>query len=161
MGSFDPNPFGLYDTAGNVWEWVMDCWHENYEGAPGDGSAWLEDGGWRLRPARDPWRVVEQRSGEPAVGAPRQAQPRHPELQAGIPSRPGPITLCSLSFYPLRGFQGGNASWRLRASMTAPTTIFLSYAGVDRESAAQVVAGLQAAGVNVGWDLEYIKWGDS
>jgi len=45
--------------------------------------------------------------------------------------------------------------------VTAPTTIFLSYAGVDRESAAQVVAGLQAAGVTVGWDLDYISWGDN
>ena len=41
VGSFRPNDFGLSDTAGNVWEWVEDCWNENYHGAPSDGSAWL------------------------------------------------------------------------------------------------------------------------
>lgn len=40
VGSFKPNRFGLYDTAGNVSEWVYDCYHKNYEGAPTDGSIW-------------------------------------------------------------------------------------------------------------------------
>ena len=44
VGSFKPNPFGLYDTAGNVWEWVEECWHDNYSGAPTDGSAWTRGG---------------------------------------------------------------------------------------------------------------------
>ena len=39
VGSYDPNEFGLYDVHGNVWEWVEDCWHVNYGGAPTDGSA--------------------------------------------------------------------------------------------------------------------------
>lgn len=56
VGSFAANPFGLYDMNGSVWEWVEDCWHKNYSGAPSDGSAWgspncrvrvLRGGSWR------------------------------------------------------------------------------------------------------------------
>jgi formylglycine-generating enzyme required for sulfatase activity len=44
VGSFLPNAFGLYDMAGNAWQWVEDCWHGNYLGAPADGSAWTTAG---------------------------------------------------------------------------------------------------------------------
>jgi formylglycine-generating enzyme required for sulfatase activity len=42
VGSFPANRFGLYDMHGNVWRWIEDCWHGNYEGAPQDSSAWIE-----------------------------------------------------------------------------------------------------------------------
>ena len=42
VGSFKPNPFGLYDMGGSVDQWVEDCWHKDYQGAPVDGSAWAD-----------------------------------------------------------------------------------------------------------------------
>jgi formylglycine-generating enzyme required for sulfatase activity len=39
VGSFKPNAFGLYDMAGNVWQWLEDCFHRDYDKAPKDGSA--------------------------------------------------------------------------------------------------------------------------
>jgi formylglycine-generating enzyme required for sulfatase activity/class 3 adenylate cyclase len=65
VGSFKPNPFGLYDMGGGVDQWVEDCWHKTYQGAPSDGSAWsaadcgshvIRSGSWKndatyVRPA--------------------------------------------------------------------------------------------------------------
>jgi formylglycine-generating enzyme required for sulfatase activity len=60
VGSFQvANAFGLYDMHGNVWEWCQDDWHNDYTGAPTDGSAWsrqssntklLRGGSWNNNP---------------------------------------------------------------------------------------------------------------
>lgn len=42
VGEKEPNGFQLHDMSGNVWEWIEDCWHANYSGAPEDGTAWQE-----------------------------------------------------------------------------------------------------------------------
>jgi len=51
VGTYQPNQFGLYDTAGNMFEWVHDCYHRNYKDAPTDGSVW-EGGDCEVRIVR-------------------------------------------------------------------------------------------------------------
>ncbi len=62
VGSYAANGFGLNDMFGNVGEWVEDCWHDSYRGAPSDGSAWVDPecssrvwrgGAWASREARN------------------------------------------------------------------------------------------------------------
>ncbi|MCC7506343.1 MAG: formylglycine-generating enzyme family protein [Saprospiraceae bacterium] len=76
VGQKDANQLGLYDMSGNVWEWCEDDWHDNYKGAPTDGSAWIDTpergtdrvnrgGGW-IFPARH-CRVAIRDAGRPGL----------------------------------------------------------------------------------------------
>lgn len=71
VGSFQPNTWGVHDLAGNVSEWMADCWHATYRRAPGDGSAWvnpgcrdqvIRGGSWASSPVqtRASWRALAQ-----------------------------------------------------------------------------------------------------
>jgi len=52
VGQFPANPFGLHDTEGNIAEWVQDCWHTSYDGAPDTATAWTEGGDCAQRVVR-------------------------------------------------------------------------------------------------------------
>ncbi|MFM9488388.1 dihydropyoverdine dehydrogenase [Pseudomonas monachiensis] len=55
VGSYPANAFGLYDMHGNVYEWIADCYHPDYVGAPTDGSAWTEPNCDTLRIRGNDW----------------------------------------------------------------------------------------------------------
>ncbi|WP_085726760.1 formylglycine-generating enzyme family protein [Pseudomonas sp. R37(2017)] len=55
VGSYPPNAFGMYDMHGNVYEWIADCYHPDYAGAPSDGSAWTEPNCDTLRIRGNDW----------------------------------------------------------------------------------------------------------
>jgi len=76
VGSFAPNSFGLHDMQGNAWEWVSDCNHKNYEGAPADGRPWLDAKGCQFGVIRSGSFLnrVERSSTTVRAGRPREGR---------------------------------------------------------------------------------------
>ncbi len=73
VGAKRPNSWRLYDMHGYLWEWCADAWHDNYAGAPADGSAWTDDGDPRRRVLRGgSWKDSRER----LTSASRRAAPR-------------------------------------------------------------------------------------
>ena len=106
VGSFPANAWGLHDMHGNVWEWVQDCWNDNYEGAPVDGSAWesgdcservLRGGSWGDEPRF--LRAATASGAPPAIGS-----------ASAVSVLPGRLRLESLRLYLFRG-GGGDGFW--------------------------------------------------
>src|SRR5258707_8239055 len=80
-GSFRPNGFGLYDTAGNAAEWVEDCWNDTYRNAPKDAAAWT-GGDCHLRVLR---RQLHQQAERRPLPGPVPLRQRCPLLRERLP----------------------------------------------------------------------------
>ena len=106
-------PWGLYDMHGNVWEWVEDCWNENYEGAPSDGSAWtsgdcirrvLRGGSWVILPEH--LRSANRDKSAPSAGATLSAfgSPGRSREARALPLEPLPLYPLGLGRSPIDFF---------------------------------------------------------
>jgi formylglycine-generating enzyme required for sulfatase activity len=101
-GSFDANPWGLYNVHGNAWQWTADCYHDSYNSAPADGSAWTTGD-------CSSGRVVRGGSWDfnPGASAPPSASGSPPSSTSVVSAWPGRLPPESLPFYflnPLPSF---------------------------------------------------------
>lgn len=99
VGSFAANGFGLHDMQGNAWEWVADCNHKDYEGAPADGSAWLDAEGCQFGLIRSGSFLnrVERSSTTVRVGRPRAGRGTNMGFRVALGTVAEPATAAASS----------------------------------------------------------------
>jgi formylglycine-generating enzyme required for sulfatase activity len=90
VGSFPPNAFGLYDMHGNIKQWCADPWHENYHGAPSDGSVWESGGNTEYRVLR----------GSNCGSTPQKCRSAYREKSAYTANYDGFRVVCSSAWNP-------------------------------------------------------------
>ena len=118
VGSFPANGFGLHDVHGNVWEWVEDCWHGDYSGAPADGSTWTtgENCGERVLRGGSWNGDSEGTSGPPTASRFTAGTPVATATASVLPER---SLRESLSLYIMRGTRGRSPLVDFVADVTA------------------------------------------
>jgi formylglycine-generating enzyme required for sulfatase activity len=167
VGSFKPNPFGLYDMGGGVDQWVEDCWHRNYHGAPSDGSPWIErnclshvirSGSWQngsryVRPShRDNYDTIVRypthgfRVAQAAVPAtttvPLTAAELTPPARATAPFAGAEVTPSATAIPPFAGPQV-TAPATATAALAAPELATAPITATPPRSAFEAVASAQ------------------
>jgi sulfatase modifying factor 1 len=112
-----PNPLGLYDMSGNVWEWCEDDWHKNYMGAPEDGAPWLNNQGGIIRRIKG---AVDNLIGQ----KPSESRGSRRVFRGGGWGGAARRCRTACRYHSARGYRLYNIGFRLALSLPSPLSAF-------------------------------------